>query len=93
MTRLADLERLLARVEPELALARPLVGPVALETSLGEDGADGMPDRFVYTLDYEPEDVDNVHLTLPEQGLTPELSRVVEIVLEHGRGGSGAGPG
>jgi hypothetical protein len=39
------------------------------------------PDRFVYTLEYGPHRV-----TLPEQDLTPELHRVVQLVLGNHRG-------
>ena len=39
------------------------------------------PDRFVYTLEYGPHRV-----TLPEQDLTPELHRVVQLVLGKHRG-------
>ncbi len=39
------------------------------------------PDHFVYTVRYG-----EMHLTVPEQDLTPELHRVVEVVLD--RGGS-----
>jgi len=35
-----------------------------------------MPDRFVYTVEYR-----HYQVTLPEQDLTPELHRVVQIVL------------
>jgi Zn-dependent metalloprotease len=38
------------------------------------------PDRFVYTFDYG-----DWHLTLPEQDLTPELRRLVQVVLNRGR--------
>jgi hypothetical protein len=39
------------------------------------------PDRFVYTVEYG-----DWRLTVPEQDLTPELRRLVQVVLN--RGGS-----
>jgi len=38
------------------------------------------PDRFIYTVQYG-----EMHLTVPEQDLTPELHRVVQVVLDRGR--------
>ena len=38
------------------------------------------PDRFVYTVEYG-----DWHLTVPEQDLTPELRRLVQVVLNRGR--------
>lgn len=40
------------------------------------------PDRFVYTVVYG-----EVHVTVGEQDLTPELSQVVQIVLTYGTSG------
>jgi hypothetical protein len=37
------------------------------------------PDRFVYTVEYG-----DWHLTVPEQDLTPELRRLVQVVLNRG---------
>jgi hypothetical protein len=39
----------------------------------------GIPDGFVYTVEYG-----DWHLTLPERDLTPELHRVVQLVLDPG---------
>ena len=44
------------------------------------------PDRFVYTVEFG-----DLNLTVPEQDLTPELHRVVRLVLD--RGGLELGPG
>jgi Zn-dependent metalloprotease len=38
------------------------------------------PDRFIYTVEYG-----DWHLTVPEQDLTPELRRLVQVVLNRGR--------
>ena len=38
------------------------------------------PDRFVYTVEYG-----DWRLTVPEQDLTPELRRLVQVVLNRGR--------
>ncbi|HEY5821303.1 MAG TPA: protealysin inhibitor emfourin [Propionibacteriaceae bacterium] len=38
------------------------------------------PDRFVYTVQYG-----DIHVTVPEQDLTPELDQVVKLVLDRGR--------
>jgi hypothetical protein len=38
------------------------------------------PDRFIYTVEYG-----DWRLTVPEQDLTPELRRLVQVVLNHGR--------
>ena len=37
------------------------------------------PDRFVYTVEYG-----DWHFTVPEQDLTPELRRLVQVVLNRG---------
>jgi hypothetical protein len=37
------------------------------------------PDRFIYTVEYG-----DWHLTVPEQDLTPELRRLVQVVLNRG---------
>ena len=50
-----------------------LVEPEQLSVS------DPAPDRFVYTLEFG-----DWRLTVPEQDLTPELYRVVQIVLTRG---------
>jgi hypothetical protein len=46
----------------------------------GVPPSSSQPDRFVYTVACR-----SWELTVPEQDLTPELSRVVEIVLDQGR--------
>ena len=46
----------------------------------GVPPSSGQPDRLVYTVACR-----SWELTVPEQDLTPELSRVVEIVLDQGR--------
>ena len=46
----------------------------------GLSTTESQPDRFVYTVACR-----SWELTVPEQDLTPELSRVVEIVLDQGR--------
>jgi hypothetical protein len=38
------------------------------------------PDRFVYTVEYG-----DWRLTVPEQDLTPDLRRLVQVVLNRGR--------
>jgi len=51
------------------------VDPAALSGDYGE------PDRFVYTVEYG-----DTRVQVPEQALTPELHRVVQLVLGEGRG-------
>jgi hypothetical protein len=59
--------------EPDGPLVRQLLTQVDLRQI---DWGTGQPDRFVYTVQYG-----SLELTVPEQNLTPELSRVVQIVL------------
>ena len=68
--------------DPEGEEVRQLLGAVDLRSlTASAPGAD----RFVYTLEFGADQV-----TLPEQDLTPELSRVVQIVL--GNRSRGLGP-
>ncbi len=59
---------------PELAALLPRIGAAAIHP--GEP----QPDRFVYTVACQ-----FWHVTVAEQDLTPELSRVVQLVLDQGR--------
>jgi hypothetical protein len=80
LTRSAELDLDLDPLGPEV---RDLLTGSDL-ASLGSGGSSsGRPsaDRFVYTLEYGEQRV-----TLPEQDLTPELHRVVQIVLGRGSG-------
>jgi len=62
--------------DPEGPEIRQLLGRAFLEQiTVSDAGAD----RFVYTVQYG-----SWELTVPEQDLTPELSRVVHIVLSRG---------
>ncbi len=62
--------------DPEGPRVRQLLMRVNLQ---GLSISPARPDRFVYTVRYG-----DLDLTLPEQDLTPELHRVVKIVLDRG---------
>lgn len=62
--------------DPAGAEVRDLLAGVDLDALTASRSG---PDRFVYTVDYGASQV-----TLPEQDLTPELQRVVKIVLGQG---------
>ena len=68
----------------ELDLDADPLGPEVRQLLTGVDlgqivAGRGIPDGFIYTVEYG-----DWHLTLPERDLTPELHRVVQLVLDPG---------